>query len=79
MNEIVFTQENKIRLSSYHEIEVQCLIPVLMYCTILYNRFVEKGNLEVQLFILTSKHRANHQKPYVPPEGYSMYDINVVS
>ncbi|XP_032239849.2 spectrin beta chain isoform X2 [Nematostella vectensis] len=39
-------------------------------------RFVEKGNLEVQLFILTSKIRANHQKPYIPPEGRGMIDIN---
>ena len=41
-------------------------------------RFVEKGNLEVQLFILTSKLRANHQKNYVPPEGTTMNDINRV-
>ncbi|XP_031552905.1 spectrin beta chain, non-erythrocytic 1-like isoform X2 [Actinia tenebrosa] len=39
-------------------------------------RFVEKGNLEVQLFILTSKLRANHQKMYTPPEGRSMVEIN---
>lgn len=41
-------------------------------------RFVEKGNLEVQLFILTSKLRANHQKSYVPPDGITMNDINKV-
>lgn len=39
-------------------------------------RFVEKGNLEVQLFILTSKLRANHQKMYSPPESKSLSDIN---
>lgn len=44
----------------------------------MFDRFVEKGNLEVQLFILTSKLRANHQKMYIPPEGRSMVDINRV-
>ncbi|KAJ7388705.1 hypothetical protein OS493_036144 [Desmophyllum pertusum] len=39
-------------------------------------RFVEKGNLEVQLFILTSKLRANHQKMYTPPESKALSDIN---
>ena len=41
-------------------------------------RFVEKGNLEVQLFILTSKLRANHQKMYTPPESKALSDINRV-
>lgn len=41
-------------------------------------RFVEKGNLEVQLFILTSKLRANHQKMYTPPESKALSDINKV-
>ena len=41
-------------------------------------RFVEKGNLEVQLFILTSKLRANHQKMYTPPENKALSDINRV-
>ena len=41
-------------------------------------RFVEKGNLEVQLFILTSKLRANHQKMYTPPENKALSDINKV-
>ena len=44
----------------------------------MYFRFVEKGNLEVQLFILTSKLRANHQKPYNPPDNKTMYEINKV-
>ena len=42
------------------------------------SRFVEKGNLEVQLFILTSKLRANHQKMYTPPENKALSDINRV-
>ncbi|XP_015776593.1 PREDICTED: spectrin beta chain, non-erythrocytic 1-like, partial [Acropora digitifera] len=41
-----------------------------------FGRFVEKGNLEVQLFILTSKLRANHQKMYNPPETKALNDIN---
>jgi len=32
-------------------------------------KFVEKGNLEVLLFTLQSKMRANNQKPYIPKEG----------
>ena len=39
-------------------------------------RFVEKGNLEVQLFTLQSKMRANNQKPYYPKEGKMLSDIN---
>lgn len=39
-------------------------------------RFVEKGNLEVLLFTLQSKMRANNQKPYTPKEGKMISDIN---
>ncbi len=39
-------------------------------------RFVEKGNLEVLLFTLQSKMRANNQKPYLPKEGKMIADIN---
>ena len=49
---------------------------VIVFC--LSFRFVEKGNLEVQLFILTSKLRANHQKMYTPPESKALSDINKV-
>lgn len=48
------------------------------HLSFLFARFVEKGNLEVQLFILTSKLRANHQKMYVPPENKALSDINKV-
>lgn len=41
-----------------------------------YFRFVEKGNLEVLLFTLQSKMRANNQKPYTPREGKMIADIN---
>lgn len=39
-------------------------------------KFVEKGNLEIHLFTLQSKMRANNQKPYTPKEGKMIYDIN---
>lgn len=39
-------------------------------------RFVEKGNLEVLLFTLQSRMRANNQKPYLPREGKMISDIN---
>jgi spectrin beta len=39
-------------------------------------KFVEKGNLEVLLFTLQSKMRANNQKPYAPKEGKMVSDIN---
>lgn len=40
------------------------------------SRFVEKGNLEVLLFTLQSRMRANNQKPYTPKEGKMISDIN---
>ncbi|CAF1650093.1 unnamed protein product, partial [Adineta ricciae] len=39
-------------------------------------RFAEKGNLEVLLFTLQSKERANQQIPYQPREGKMISDIN---
>lgn len=39
-------------------------------------RFVEKGNLEIMLFTLQSKMRANNQRPYLPVEGKLISDIN---
>jgi spectrin beta len=40
------------------------------------SRFAEKGNLEVLLFTLQSKERANQQIPYHPREGKMISDIN---
>lgn len=37
---------------------------------------MEKGNLEVLLFTIQSKMRANNQKPYTPREGKMLADIN---
>ncbi|XP_076810469.1 spectrin beta chain, non-erythrocytic 1-like isoform X3 [Clavelina lepadiformis] len=39
-------------------------------------KFEEKGNLEVLLFTLQSKMRANNQKPFIPKEGKLVSDIN---
>lgn len=41
-------------------------------------RFTEKGNLEVLLFTIQSKMRANNQKVYMPKEGKLISDINKV-
>lgn len=41
-------------------------------------RFTEKGNLEVLLFTIQSKLRANNQKVYTPREGRLISDINKV-
>ena len=39
-------------------------------------KFMEKGNLEVLLFTLQSKMRANNKFPYTPKEGKTISDIN---
>ncbi|XP_033634187.1 spectrin beta chain-like [Asterias rubens] len=39
-------------------------------------KFVEKGNLEVLLFTIQSKMRANNQRPFTPKEGKLVHDIN---
>ncbi|KAJ8369313.1 hypothetical protein SKAU_G00093410 [Synaphobranchus kaupii] len=47
------------------------------YCTIEKPiKFQEKGNLEVLLFTIQSKLRANNQKPYMLHEGKLISDIN---
>ncbi|KAJ8387309.1 hypothetical protein AAFF_G00158050 [Aldrovandia affinis] len=40
-------------------------------------KFTEKGNLEVLLFTIQSKMRANNQKVYMPREGKLISDINI--
>uniref|UniRef100_A0A8C8MKG7 Spectrin beta chain n=1 Tax=Oncorhynchus tshawytscha TaxID=74940 RepID=A0A8C8MKG7_ONCTS len=40
------------------------------------SEFTEKGNLEVLLFTIQSKMRANNQKVYMPREGKLISDIN---
>ncbi|KAK3578499.1 hypothetical protein CHS0354_007749 [Potamilus streckersoni] len=39
-------------------------------------KFIEKGNLEILLFTIQSKMRANNQRPYLPQEGKLISDIN---
>lgn len=39
-------------------------------------KFAEKGNLEVLLFTIQSRIRAQNQKPYLPREGRLIADIN---
>lgn len=39
-------------------------------------KFAEKGNLEVLLFTIQSRIRAQNQKPYLPREGKLIADIN---
>ncbi|XP_030854304.1 spectrin beta chain, non-erythrocytic 1 isoform X1 [Strongylocentrotus purpuratus] len=39
-------------------------------------KFIEKGNLEVMLFTIQSKMRANNQKPFMPKEGKLVHEIN---
>lgn len=39
-------------------------------------KFTEKGNLEIALFTIQSRLRANNQRPYVPNEGKTLNDIN---
>lgn len=39
-------------------------------------KFEEKGNLEILLFTLQSRMRANNQRPYTPREGKMLSDIN---
>lgn len=41
-------------------------------------RFQEKGNLEVLLFTIQSRMRANNQRVYTPKEGVLVADINKV-
>lgn len=49
--------------------------PFIIVC---FDRFTEKGNLEVLLFTIQSKMRANNQKVYMPREGKLISDINKV-
>lgn len=42
------------------------------------NRFQEKGNLEVLLFTIQSRMRANNQRVYTPKDGALVADINRV-
>lgn len=45
---------------------------------LIFLRFQEKGNLEVLLFTIQSRMRANNQRVYMPKEGALVSDINRV-
>uniref|UniRef100_A0A8D0D9E2 Spectrin beta chain n=1 Tax=Sander lucioperca TaxID=283035 RepID=A0A8D0D9E2_SANLU len=51
-------------------------ISAYLSCVSFVFRFTEKGNLEVLLFTIQSKMRANNQKVYMPREGKLISDIN---
>ena len=43
---------------------------------LLYSRYTERSNLEIQLFNIQMKLRASRQKTWYPPEGKLVSDIN---
>ncbi|CAH0387321.1 unnamed protein product [Bemisia tabaci] len=62
-NSLVGVQQQLLQFNNYRTVEKP-------------PKFVEKGNLEILLFTLQSKMRANNQKPYTPKEGKMISDIN---
>lgn len=71
-------ETTKVRTSSFSFTQILTLIcPRHSRCPSVH-RFTEKGNLEVLLFTIQSKMRANNQKVYMPREGKLISDINKV-
>lgn len=62
-NSLIGVQQQLAQFSNYRTVEKP-------------PKFVEKGNLEIALFTIQSKMRANNQKPYFPKEGKMISDVN---
>lgn len=77
--EIRFSRQAPIYLGSVptsHRLAVGS--PQLSLYLCFLGRFQEKGNLEVLLFTIQSRMRANNQKVYTPHDGKLVSDINRV-
>lgn len=48
----------------------------IYFVDLFIERFVERCNLEVQMFEIASQLRLNHQKMFIPAEGLMVNDIN---
>lgn len=68
MNNLILYIHSDARYEAIHYNKQSCC----------FHRFTEKGNLEVLLFTIQSKMRANNQKVYMPREGKLISDINKV-
>lgn len=62
----------------FKHLYLEYILDASFYSCMYFGRFTEKGNLEVLLFTIQSKMRANNQKVYMPREGKLISDINKV-
>ncbi|RMB98013.1 hypothetical protein DUI87_25491 [Hirundo rustica rustica] len=72
-NSLAGVQHQLQAFSTYRTVEKPPRCPTL---SSLWGRFQEKGNLEVLLFTIQSRMRANNQRVYTPHEGRLVSDIN---
>uniref|UniRef100_A0A8D0A391 Spectrin beta chain n=1 Tax=Sander lucioperca TaxID=283035 RepID=A0A8D0A391_SANLU len=71
-NSLLGVQQQLQAFNTYRTVEK----PILKFYFYQIQMFTEKGNLEVLLFTIQSKMRANNQKVYMPREGKLISDIN---